>query len=281
MAGMSIWGPVISLVLVTSPDGFPRQPDTTQGIHAFRANPGVALQSTQWVANSSVQQVVETEFEVRQSKHDRLHLFRQSFQTVGQPWALWPKASNRVEAETFGQPAPNYSLFFGRASQTQPTQPWSAYKWTSPVHDIQEYRPQWTDHNAAYAPFQTRAGLIANQPWNAYRWQIQTPDTAPYVEYRSRDFWADYLPFTLTPLVPVAAEVATTTGSVPGFVPGKKKKHGPVMRAGQVFGEEYPISPLLDSKAVQVHTATELKKGSPIIDESIHHAVTLLMKHLL
>ena len=39
-------------------------------------------------------------------------------------------------------------------------------------------------------------------------------------------------------------------GSVPGFVPGGKKKRkefGPYMRDGQVFGEQYPYSPDLGS----------------------------------
>lgn len=212
---MTIWGPVISLVLITNPDGFPRQPDRTQSLHAFRANPGAAQsQSTQWIAAAAVQQVAELEFEVRRSKPDQLHLYRQAFQTVGQSWALWPKPSNRVEAEGFTQPVRNYAPFFGRAAQSQPSQPWSAYKWTSPVPDIQEYRPQWTDHNAAYAPFRGRVGLVANQPWSAYRWSIPTPETAPYVEYRSRDFWADYLPFTLTPTSP--APPPDVGGSNPG-----------------------------------------------------------------
>ena len=163
---MTLWGPAVSLVLIASPEGFPRQPDRTQNIHAFRANPAVQAQSTQWIAGGIVQQVVETEFEAR-------------------------------------RPHPEYALLFGRTVTTQPVQPWSIYKWTSPVPSIDEFRPQWTNHNLAYAPFQTRTGLTANQPWSVYRWQIPTPDTTPYVEYRSRDFWADYLAFTITPTNPV------------------------------------------------------------------------------
>jgi len=88
-----------------------------------------------------------------------------------------------------------------------------------------------------------------------------------------------------------AAPVVTqdTTGSVPGFVRGsKRKKAGPVMRDGQVFGETFPISPFMETtnESMRVGEAKRSKyaktsKASPIVDNSEQDAVVLLLKHLL
>jgi len=86
-----------------------------------------------------------------------------------------------------------------------------------------------------------------------------------------------------------AAPVPAPTGSVPGFVRGgKRKKAGPVMRDGQVFGEAFPISPFMETtkEAMRVGEAKRSKyaktsKAAPIVDNSEQDAVVLLLKHLL
>lgn len=82
---------------------------------------------------------------------------------------------------------------------------------------------------------------------------------------------------------PIIIPVVTDTGSVPGFV--KTKKKGPVMREGQVFGEEYPISPFLETVKRNVPRETlHLPTKTPVQpkeDESIMHAVIHLMHEMI
>ena len=81
----------------------------------------------------------------------------------------------------------------------------------------------------------------------------------------------------------VIVVVTEQTGSSPGFVPNAKKKRkqtGPVMREGQVFGEEYPVSPNMETtpQAIKVRSS---KISKAAVDDSIEQAIAVLLSHLL
>jgi len=94
---------------------------------------------------------------------------------------------------------------------------------------------------------------------------------------------------TLTPLGGDQPIIPPPLPGGAGFVRGnKRKKAGPVMRDGQVFGEAFPISPFMETtkESMRVGEVKRLKyakitKASPIVDHSERDAVVLLLQHLL
>jgi hypothetical protein len=82
-------------------------------------------------------------------------------------------------------------------------------------------------------------------------------------------------PFDTSSPPPVVVVPPVATGSVPGFVPGgkkKRKKSGPYMRENQVFGEEYPVSPTLNPVGDEAQTRKV---------KAYRAAIELLLKELL
>jgi hypothetical protein len=120
-----------------------------------------------------------------------LHRYRTGYQTVGQPWPQWQQPAVRIEPETYTVTLPDQSIFF----------------WRTPTV------------------------AAAAQPWNVYQWQSPVPDTSELTIWRSRDFWADYLPFTITPVPGPTPQPQFGGGGGWGtFEFGKKKRlpeHGP------------------------------------------------------
>jgi hypothetical protein len=85
--------------------------------------------------------------------------------------------------------------------------------------------------------------------------------------------------FVPTPPPPVVTP-PVTGGTVPGFVRGKKKA-GPYMREGQVFGEEYAPSPHMgDLKTSSKSRQGKKSKGLKIAEDH-SEAIRILMRELL
>lgn len=79
------------------------------------------------------------------------------------------------------------------------------------------------------------------------------------------------------------AAAPAAIGSVPGFVPGAKKKKrrvgGPVMREDQVFGEQYPVSPHLQPLISVPKRAERIQSASKADDH--REAILALLRELL
>ena len=86
---------------------------------------------------------------------------------------------------------------------------------------------------------------------------------------------------------PPVIDAIQASGSVPGVVkPPRKRKSGPVMRKGQVFGEEYAVSPFLDAQNVSRETIVKqpktITKAENIpVQDATRDAIVLLLHQLL
>lgn len=126
--------------VVPDADGLP--PIPPPNLNAFRFPATVATQAGQpWYLWPQPQRQEEAVARTPQRDGD-LHLYRFSFQTVGQPLAMFARVSlPRVELETATPPTASTQLFFGRVLVTaSPGQPWFMWKGYQPQLDTEIFR---------------------------------------------------------------------------------------------------------------------------------------------
>lgn len=129
-----------SQFVVPDADGLPPLPPPN--LNAFRFPATAAAQVGQpWYLWPQYQRQDE-QFTRAPQRDGDLHLYRQSFQTVGQPLAMFARVSlPRVELESFAPPPASTQLFFGRAAVIAiPGQPWFMWKGYAPQFDTEIFR---------------------------------------------------------------------------------------------------------------------------------------------
>lgn len=166
-----------AVVLISSTDGFPRPPDTTQALHAFRAAAPAAQLGQPWQLWQPSNRLLDPEFSIQRANHDALHQFRETFQTVGQPWAsIFQRTVPRLEPESFEVRRPDReSLHIFRVGYQTVGQPWQTlFTVPAPRLEPESYLVRPVDQTPLYGRT-TPAVVTAGAPW--YLWQ-NTPQLA-------------------------------------------------------------------------------------------------------
>jgi len=227
------------VVLLDPSDGFPRQPDRSQLLHQYRVGyqtvgqgyllwpPPKALTveaegftsppipqtplygrttavtptaGVPWYLWQNGRAVFQEDAPLPVSDYS-LHRFRTTYQTVGQSYRLWQfYRPPTLEAESFDRhPIPDLHIY--RVGYQSVGQPFIALSTPAGVRIDPE---QVSAASISYAPFfpTVISPPPSPQPWNVYLWQSPVPDTAEALQWRSRDFWSDLLPFLITPTTP-------------------------------------------------------------------------------
>jgi hypothetical protein len=99
-----------------------------QDLNSFRNFAPATVAGAPWYLWVPPISRIDPEDDARRISHNGLHTYRVGYQTVGQPFALWPGPQKRVEGEEYTVPPPSdFALTRVTQSANLPGQPW--YLW--------------------------------------------------------------------------------------------------------------------------------------------------------
>jgi hypothetical protein len=167
VGGMSLIA-ATAVVLISDTSGFPRPPDTTQALHAFRGATAAQAQPQRLEFWQPSTRLPEADFEARRADHTLLHRYRQSFQTVGQPWlALQTPSPPRLEPEPYTVKSAPPTLHLYRTGFQTVGQPWAlTYAYQPPRFEPEPVR-QPADYSALLFN-RTALATVQQTPWWMY-----------------------------------------------------------------------------------------------------------------